>query len=133
MIELHRRSKSIGEINMVPLINVVFLLLIFFMVAGSIERTVLLPIDFPKADGGEYLEEGPIEIVLGKHDEVVINNELVSMEGLGSSLVTALDRDRYAIITIKADQNLPAERLIKIMTMIKRAGGVNVSLVTQSS
>lgn len=125
-------KKPIKPVSMVPLINVVFLLLIFFMVAGTVEQFDVVEIDVPAADSGQLLDEGHVEILMGKYNELVINDALV-MDGEALDVLQAeLAVNPLRIITIKADQSLEASKMIAMMDVIKQAGGVNISIVTEA-
>ncbi|MBN8530370.1 MAG: biopolymer transporter ExbD [Alphaproteobacteria bacterium] len=119
------------EINLIPMINVVFLLLIFFLVSGTVEKMEIIPIDIPVASSGKMLDEGHVVVVLGSHDEVIVNDELYTWETLQETLNTALSENKERVVTIKADSKLPAKRMIDTMNMVKNAGGQNISLITQ--
>ena len=131
MIELERHKRPIRPISLVPLINVVFLLLIFFLVAGTIKRFETVDVSIPQAVSGEVLDEGHVQVVLGRHDEVVINDELVALDSIEPIIAKALSGHPNRLITVKADARMKASRMIEVMNSIKAAGGVNVSLVTQ--
>lgn len=132
MITFESSKKRIKQVSMVPLINVVFLLLIFFMVAGTVEQFDIVPVELPEADSGQLLDEGHIAILLGKYNELVINDELVMPEDVLSVLQNELALNANRIVTIKADQSLPAIKMIVMMNRVKQAGGVNISIVTQA-
>ena len=131
-MDFERQKKPLKEISMVPLINVVFLLLIFFLVAGTVEKFDIVPVELPEAISGQVLDEGHIQIVLGRHDELLINDELVTFAEMSEYLIEELEHNKERIITVKADASLQADRLIRLMDVIKAAGGRNLSLVTQS-
>lgn len=132
MIQFESSKKPIKEISMVPLINVVFLLLIFFMVAGTVEQFDIVPVDLPEADSGQLLDEGHIQILMGKYNEIVINDELIGKDETLATLQKELALNPNRILTIKADQTLPAKKMIQMMDVIKQAGGVNLSIVTEA-
>lgn len=132
-MDFERQRKPMREISLVPLINVVFLLLIFFLVAGTVEKFDVVPVELPEAISGQVLDEGHIQIVLGKRDEVLINDELITLDQIQVQLAKQLEFNKKRIITVKADANMDASRLIKVMNMIKLAGGENLSLVTQEA
>ncbi len=132
MIEITRSKKQVKQVSMVPLINVVFLLLIFFLVAGTVEKFDVVSIDLPEADAGQLLDEGHIAVLLGKYNEVVINDELMTREEVVPTLQKQLEFNDQRIITIKADEALEAHRLIDMMEGIQKAGGSNVSIITQA-
>ena len=131
-MDIPREHKRMREVNLLPVINLVFLLLIFFMVAGTIEKVDILPIDLPLADNGKMLDEGRIVILLGLHDEVLVNDEFIDLAQVPGILKNALKEDPEKIISVKGDAQLPAARVIAMMDIIRASGGRNVSLVTQS-
>lgn len=132
LVAIRRTNKRNHEISLVPLINVVFLLLIFFLVAGTIGKIEIVPIDPPMADSGKILDEGHIVILMGKYDELIIDDELVMMDDIIPIVSKSLKSHPEKIITLKADSGVAAKRLVEVMDMVKAAGGRNLSLVTQS-
>ncbi len=127
------RSKQLNrEINLVPLINVIFMLLIFFLMAGSIQKFEIIQVDLPIADSGKVLDEGHIVIVLGKYNEVLLNDELIDLADLQPRAKKLLINNPRKIISLKADANLEAKRVIDVMNILREVGGENLSLVTQS-
>ncbi len=128
-----RRRQAPRNAGLVPLIDVALFLLIFFMVAGTIEKFEIIPIDVPEAASGKLLDEGHIVILIGTRDEIVIDDELITLEELQGHLKPQLESNPNKVITVKADANIPAVRMIAVMDIIKLAGGRNLSLVTQST
>lgn len=123
-------SKS-RAVSLIAMINVVFLLLIFFLVAGTVQKFDIIPIEVPVAESGRKLDEGQVVIVLGRYEEVLIEDELVAMESFVPTLSAYLADNPGKIISLKADSRLPASRLLMVMDKIKEAGGRNLSLVTR--
>ena len=130
-MEFERRKMPIRQISMVPLINVVFLLLIFFLVAGTVEKVDVIDVELPEAQSGEVIEEGPIEILLGRYDEVIANDQPIEMGDIAQWLAPKLESDPKRVITIKADARMPASRMIDLLDHLKRAGATQISLTTQ--
>lgn len=131
-LAINRTQKSTKEMSLVPMINVIFLLLIYFIIAGTIGKIDILPIDPPEAESGKVLDEGHVIILLGRYQELVIDDELVSKEDVVSVIQKELKNYPNKIITLKADGAVKAHDLIEIMDLVRAAGGVNLSLVTQS-
>jgi biopolymer transport protein ExbD len=132
MVAIRRTNRRNHEISLVPLINVVFLLLIFFLVAGTLTKFEIVPIDPPEADSGKILDEGHIVILLGKYQEIIIGDELVDKDDIIPIVSKSLKNYPEKVITLKADASIPASALIEVMDLVKAAGGRNLSLVTQS-
>jgi biopolymer transport protein ExbD len=131
-VDIERSKQLNREINLVPLINVIFMLLIFFLMAGSIQKFEIIQVDLPIADSGKVLDEGHIVIVLGKYNEVLLNDELIDLADLQPRAKKLLINNPRKIISLKADANLEAKRVIDVMNILREVGGENLSLVTQS-
>ena len=131
-ISIDRHKKRIKPISLVPMINVVFLLLIFFLVAGTLEKVDVIDVELPKADSGELLDEGHVQIMLGRYDEIIINDRPVKLSEVESEIKRQLEHNPERVMTMKADARMPASRMIEVMNRIKAAGGVNLSLTTQT-
>ncbi len=132
MMEINRSKQGKKEVNMLPLINLVFLLLIFFLVAGTIEKFDIIPLEIPVAESGKVLDEGELVIILGQHDELIVNDELLQEQEFADFIADKLKENPDRIITLKADARLPAQKMIWAMEVVRRAGGKNLSMVTQS-
>ncbi|OYW13924.1 MAG: hypothetical protein B7X02_01115 [Rhodospirillales bacterium 12-54-5] len=131
-VEFVRRTRKPRPITVISLIDVMFVLLLFFMIAGHLEKVPIVNVDVPKADSGQLLDEGPIEVVLGKYDEILINDELLDQSQVLAELKRQLNVNPNRVITIKADQMLEANKLVRFMEAVHDAGGKNLSIVTQS-
>ncbi len=131
-MDIGRSRQGQKDINMIPMINVIFLMLIFFLIGGTIEKFEVIHVEIPKADSGHVLDEGHIVVILGNNDEILVNDDFVLREDLITTMRELLKNNRDRIITIKADARVPATNMIAIMELVKAAGGVNLSLVTTS-
>lgn len=130
-MEFERRRQGMKDINMIALINIIFVLLLFFLVTGTVEKFDIIPIDAPIAKSGRMLEEGPTVILLGRYDEIIVNDEMVAREDLPQVLKERFKSQPNPIITLKPDSALEASKMIAVMDVIKAAGGKNLSLMTQ--
>lgn len=131
-MEFARTTRKLRAISMVSLIDIVFTIILFFLVAGHLEKFSIIAVDLPHADSGQRLDEGPVVVLLGKYGEVIINDELYEGGKIDTQLNDELKVNPERVITIKADANLEANRLVDFLERIRKAGGTNLSLVTQS-
>lgn len=131
-MEFERTRRRQIEISLIPLIDVSIFLLIFFMLAGTIEKFEMVPIDPPVAKSGKLMDEGHIVVMLGRHDEIILGDEIIEMEQMLQMLTPDLTANPNKVVTVKADAEVPANRVIDLMDAIKKAGGKNLSVVTQS-
>lgn len=132
-VEFIRTSKTPRPLSFIPLISIMFVLILFFMVAGHMEKIQIIEVSLPMADSGQVIDEGPIEIMLGKYDEIIINDEMRDTASLLQELKRQLAINPERVVTIKADAALEANKLVDVMRMVSEAGGVNLSLITESA
>jgi len=122
------------EVNLTPLIDVVFLLLIFFMVSTTFEQQSRIQIELPEATASpEELEEESIEIVIdaqGRYfigEEQVVNTELKTLKSAISKVVG----DRGTVpVTIRADASTPHQAVITALDATSQLGLTHISLAT---
>lgn len=131
-MEFERIRRNRPELRIIPLVDVAMFMLIFFMVAGTIEKFELIPISPPEAESGKFVDEGHIMILLGSRDELVVDDELMDIDRMEQVVRERLTANPNKIISVKADATIPAVRMIQVMDRIKLAGGKNLSVMTHS-
>lgn len=131
-MEFSRTTRKLRVISMVSLIDIVFTVILFMLVAGHIDKFSPVTVELPHADSGQRLDEGPIVVIISKYGDILINDVKVKGEKVGEQLKTELEFNPERVITIKADAFLEANQLVDFMESIRIAGGRNLSLVTQS-
>jgi biopolymer transport protein ExbD len=125
------RRKKARELNLIPLINIIFLLLIFFMVAGTIGDVDTFEVQLPKANSGHDKPNSSTTIYLGESGKVAINNDFVDTNDLKTIIKTIFINNSDQRISIKADANAPVDTLILVMNFVEEAGGKEISLITE--
>ena len=123
------------DVNITPLIDVVFLLLIFFMVTTTFQKETELKINLPEADGSIAEDENnrPLEIIIDSRGRYFIDGqELVnaSPDTLRNALqeVTVGNKDRLVIV--RGDANVNYQAVITAMDVVSKLGLVRMSLAT---
>lgn len=130
-VDIPRERRKLRPITVVSLIDIVFVVILFFLVAGHLEKFTIIDVALPTAESGQLLDEGPIVVLLGRYDEILINDELYDSTQVPSAIAAQLQQNPERIVTIKADANLEANKLVDFMEQVRAAGGHNISLVTQ--
>ena len=131
-MEFNRSARKLRPISMVSLIDIIFTVILFFIVAGHMEKFSIIPVELPMADSGQKLDEGPIVVLLGKLGEVIINDDYYTGTDIPKALTRQLSVNPERIITIKADAKMDANKLVDFLEQIRVAGGKNISLMTQT-
>lgn len=117
------------EDNLVPLINIVFLLLIFFMLAGSLTTPELFEIE-PLQSSSERVDEQQALVFLSDEGTLALENEILSAEQLATRLRARLQVQPELAVRIKADARVDSQRLIAVLDELRGTGLERVMLLT---
>ncbi|MBU2097555.1 MULTISPECIES: ExbD/TolR family protein [Oceanospirillaceae] len=130
-----RQNREAVDVNLTPLIDIVFLLLIFFMVSTTFTKENHLSIDLPEATA-EASETQPqaIEILISASGEYSINDQTLinhQLDTLKRGLQKALANRQTAPVVITADAKTPHEAVVRAMDAAGQLGLVNLSITTR--
>ncbi|QQD24080.1 biopolymer transporter ExbD [Venatoribacter cucullus] len=130
-----RQNREEVAVNLTPLIDIVFLLLIFFMVSTTFTKENHLSIDLPEASS-EQRTAAPqaIEILISASGEYSINDQALinhQLDTLKRGLQKALGDNRTAPVIITADARTPHEAVVRAMDAAGQLGLVNLSITTR--
>ena len=134
-MKFRRQRKGNDEINVTPLIDVVFLLLIFFMVSTTFSKESHLAIDLPEASG--EIVEGEvdsIEIVINQEGNYSLNDTPLinrQIETLMAGLIELSAGDTNMPLVITADATASHQAVVTAMDAAGRAGFARLSITTQ--
>ena len=131
------RYKDEPEINLVPLIDVMMVILIFLMITTTYSKYTELQINLPTADVERQLERpNEISVLVGAQGQYVINKAPVtyaSMEQLAGELRRAGAGLREPIVIISADRGSNWQAVVRVMEAARHAGLSQITFTTQSS
>lgn len=136
-MKFRRQRKEEEDINLTPLIDVVFLLLIFFMVSTTFTKETHLTVTLPTSEGElQPQAKEPLIVVIGADGSYGINGSgLINTEAAtlkkGLIAVAGGNRDQPFIIT--ADAKTPHQSVVTAMDVAGQLGFVNLSITTQQT
>ena len=134
-MRLNLRAKAQPEVNLTSLIDVVLLLLIFFMVSTSFVKESQISIQLPEADSEAVAQEAPeqLEIMITEQGTYLINGrELVNNrpETIRNALRRVSTGDTSLPLTISADANARHQHVVTAMDVAGRLGFTRISIAT---
>ena len=134
-MKLNLRAKTEPEVNMTSLIDVVLLLLIFFMVSTSFVKQSQISIRLPEADSAAIVEEVPeqVDIMITEQGTYLVNNrELVNSrpETIRNALLKVSGGDSNLPLTISADANARHQHVVTAMDVAGKLGFTRISIAT---
>ena len=123
-------NKILPEINIVSLIDVVLLMLIFFMLTTSFVARPGLQVKLPKASTEVVKSHQRLEIVITKEGRLYLNNDLIKASELKAALEAKTKETKDQVLIINADEMARHGMVVKVMDMAKRVGLDNMAIAT---
>ncbi|MDY0094513.1 MAG: biopolymer transporter ExbD [Candidatus Vecturithrix sp.] len=123
MIEFERPKPLSNSLSITPLVDIIFLLLLFFLLT-SVFITPGIPLDLPEAATAEFQEQPTQEVVyISRLGEIYWNDRFMSIDDLSQALSQALQQRTDRQVTIKADKEVAFGLFVRVMDLVKAAGG----------
>lgn len=131
-MELMRVKKSRLSMDMAPLIDIVFQLLIFFILTASL-NTQILRVNLPHAVYSDAPQQGKIVVAINKAGEIFINEQKTMMSMFEEDIKNILSTRKERAIHLQGDHDMPYRYFVEIMGMAKRAGADQINIVHQKN
>jgi len=127
MLDLFPSKKKRFQIDMAPLIDVVFLLLIFFMLTFAIQGQGLA-ISLPEGEEAEKVEKDII-IKINQNNTLSLNNSPIQIDSLGAALGESLSRRSDKFVVIDSAPKVQYEMFTRVLDISREAGVENFSII----
>ena len=133
----NRRSRQNAEISMLNLIDVIFMLLIFFMIATTFNNYSQFQLSVPKSDAKfDKKEETKAEIIVNRNKKYFLkvgnNTKEISEENIHSEILK-LPKEMLENVTLTADEHLEYGYIVEVMSKLRNENVKNVSLNIQKN
>lgn len=135
-MNFRRQRREVVDVNMTPVIDVVFLLLIFFAVTTTFNRETELQIHLPEAKGQETVEKNVIEVTVDPKGNYYVDKHQVvnrTQETLKKAILDAAKGKDKPTIVIAADQNATHQSVIRVLDAAKQLNFVHITFATKTS
>jgi biopolymer transport protein TolR len=125
-----KTQTTLAEINMIPFIDIVLVLLIIFMVTAPVIQSGI-EVNVPKTQVVREIAEEKLVVSIDKEQHLYLQNDPVNVNELGDKIrAKLLDPTRQSVY-LRADQAVPFQTFATVLDHLKLAGIENVSIVTQ--
>src|SRR5690606_22701423 len=134
VINMRRFSEGAGgddeenEINLTPMLDVVFIMLIFFIVTASFIKEAGIDVNRPDAPTAERVEDANILIAISPNDEIWIDRRLVDPRAVRANIERLHAENPKGSVVIQADKKSTNETLVTVMDASRAAGVYNISI-----
>jgi biopolymer transport protein ExbD len=129
MFQRKERVSRLPRVDMVPLIDVMFYLVLFFMVFTTFRTSVSgIPVELPSSNQAVNLEQQRVMVTINRQEKVFYEDREISLSRLTQTLTPLAEANPNLLVIINADAQVTYQRLIAVMDAITDAGIVQPAL-----
>ena len=139
-MKFERSLKPQTQVNLVPMIDVVFQLVVFFMVSSTFVTTPGITLDLPQSASAEASVVTRTIVTIVSPDELYLNDERFSIDGLAQELATRRDdipeSDRDSQIrsaVLEANADVPYQNIVEVLDVMRLNGYLAVNMRTRGA
>jgi biopolymer transport protein ExbD len=125
------RDQEESEVNLTPMLDVVFIMLIFFIVTASFVKEAGIDVSRPPAATAERKERGNILVAITENDQIWIDRRQVDPRALRANIERLHAENPQGSVVIQADKSSKNGLLVQVMDAARLAGVNNVSLAAE--
>ncbi len=126
----HNKRKK-PSINITPLIDVMFLLLIFFMVSSTFREHLGIDIELPRAESATEQQQGPHEVLVDATGQYYLDQEAMDLPELETALRALLEADPEAAIVLRSDEGATFQQGVAVLDLTRKIGGHRLIIPTR--
>ncbi len=127
-----RRRRSATVLNLTPLIDIVFLLLIFFMLTSHFIEEQAIPVDLPRAENaGNAINKDFVEVLITPEGQLLVDGDPVQLEALEQTIRSALHAPGVWSVKLRGDQAADLGLAVKVIDAARSAGAESLDIVTR--
>jgi biopolymer transport protein ExbD len=118
--------------NVVPMIDVVFALLTFFMISTLyLTRLQGLPVSLPQTNTGKVQTQTEITVTIDKNGKLAVNREFMDLQSLSAKVKSMVGKKNQVLVVINADQEVNHGKVVAVMDNLRLITGVRLAIATQ--
>jgi len=125
-------AEQESEINLTPMLDIVFIMLIFFIVTTSFVKESGIDINRPSAQTAERKERGNIIISIRANGEIWIDKRAVDVRAVRANVARLHAENPLGSVIIAGDRNASIHYLVEVMDQVRLAGVYNASIATET-
>ncbi len=123
-------QTSLSEINMVPFIDVVLVLLIIFMITAPILQSGI-EVDVPKTHTVKEITEQKLVVTIDKNQRIYLGNDPINIHDLAPKIKKQSKNPNGDVVFLRADETIPFGAFCTVIDSLRQSGISNISIVTQ--
>ncbi|NNF08584.1 MAG: biopolymer transporter ExbD [Candidatus Eisenbacteria bacterium] len=124
-------SRTIRHLESSAMADIIFLLLIFFLLSSSFILRTEIPVNPPKSTSTVTQDEQPIVITITKEGETFVDQDKVEFTGLATALGSRLTDGSTKAVVIRGDESISLKRLVETMDIAREVGAEKIAIATE--
>ena len=125
-----KEEKELISINITPLIDIVFLLLVFFMLATSFIQKSTIEVNLSNEKTIEVdNKKNNVVLILNKKGLIYLNNKLINVSNIRNEISNIVKKNPKYSVLIKSHKKIPVQKVIRLIEEVRLAGTDNIKLV----
>jgi biopolymer transport protein ExbD len=121
-MQLRDKPRKKVFINITSLIDVIFMMLLFFMITSTFLEQPGIKLELPTAQTSANTEPQEYVLTVDKKGELFLNRQAVALDGLEAEIRKALPKMKDGALVLKADQEITHGLVVRVMDLAKRGG-----------
>jgi biopolymer transport protein ExbD len=131
-MRIQRRSIKKARIEIIPMIDTIFFLLVFFMISTlSMAQYRGMPVNLPKAASGQQAPAESAAITIDKDSRIYLNKEEVDQAALTALLRQYVEQNSDVLVIINADDGVEHGRVVEVMDIARRADVAKIAIAVK--
>ena len=127
-----KKNREESEINITPMLDIVFIMLIFFIVTTSFVKEISIDVNRPtKSPIKEQKKSEVISVRISGEGQIFVQDRLITLDAVRANIESNLALKPQATVVVVADREADAGFLVKVIDQSRLAGARNVSLAAQ--
>ncbi len=122
------KTEESNELDLTPMLDVVFILLIFFIVTTSFVKETGIDINRPSASTAEKKPQGNILIAINANGDIWIDNREIDIRAVRANIQQMKARHPQSSVIIQSDREARTGQLVRVMDQVRLAGVQNISI-----
>lgn len=132
-MRLPDESETPFQINIVPMIDVIFSILIFFIISTLyLTRSEGLPVNLPKAATTQTLRKAQINVTINAKGGIALNREPIELSELEDAVGSLVGSSSESLVVINADERVAYGRVVSVMDRLNQVKGVRLAIAAES-
>ena len=127
----HAQQEEETEINMTPMLDIVFIMLIFFIVTAVFVKEAGFTVLKPEAESARQLPQVSVLIAVSSDDEIYINREVTDIRELRTAVEKLYAENPKGTIAIQGDEEADAVLVMKVYDAVRDAGVDKIAIATE--